>query len=315
MNEKFEWLPTYSAPDIAPVEIYEGSIFSNGEQIINIKNWGVIHPGWGKTSGTAVIGDREKPIPDSIHITWLSAAENIFYTINTPLPVTVLEKLFKEGVVSIYNKEKTTYTELIIGFAPGGFVVVWLAGEKEQVAIATYMATPVTIPLEKVDEGDLYMFAANYTAQIMENITAAQQALLKTINLKTNYWQQYHKKQRWQPVFELPGKEIIEDITITCFNGEKEAHIDTELKNIIAAERALPKEMVVRWHEASGKGFGAEITIDETEIKEAFNKLGGTGNIILLLRISGNQISLVLKNNTHQYPLSKAVAEVYRVTK
>jgi hypothetical protein len=243
-------------------------------------------------------------------------AENKLYTINAKLPVPLLQKLFHEGFISIYNKEKTTYDELIIGFAPGGFVAVWLAGEKEQVEIATYTATPVTIPLEKVSEDDLYMFAANYTTKIMERLTPEQQAHLKTINLEDNYWQQYHSKQNWKPLFELPGKETIEDITIVYLNGEKEAHINAELKDIISSERALPKEMILRWHEANGNGYGAEIAFDEPETKEAFNKLsGGAGGKSLVLRISGNKVSFVLRNDTQQYPLSKVVAGVYRVTK
>jgi hypothetical protein len=314
---KYEWLPTYSAPEVAPVEIYEGALLQNGKSIVKIKNWGVFSPGWGKTSGTAVVGDTKKPLPDSLNITWLSLVENAFYTINTPLPKDKMEELFKKGFLSIYSNKLRTYDELVVGFAPKGFVVVWLVGEKEQVEIGTFKATKTAIPLEKVSPADLYMFAADYSKKSLADLPRKVQEDIKTIDLEANQWEKFHKKYVWRSQFNIASDSAISDVIITYVNGEKEAHLQSELKDISAASRALPIAYLIRWKNKDSKYFGADIVLNDKEINEVFGGLSGSNNTNAVMNISvaEDKILLIFHNASSLQAITKSVLGIYPISK
>ncbi len=316
MDYKFKWLPTYSAPKIAPIEIYRGYIFNKEEPIVKIKNWGVINPGWGNTSGTAVIGSDEKLIPDSIDITWLSLSENVFYNIKTALPNDRILSLFKKGFISIYDKKERTYDEVIIGFAPKGFVSVWLSGEKEQVEIGTYLGQPIEIPIETVAPSDLYMFTDDYSKRNIADLSQEIQDQIKVLNLQTTRWEKFHKKNNWRTQFVTPNNATIMDVIISYYNGEKEAYLESELKDIIVIPRALPQKYMVRWQNKASNSFGADIILNEKEINEAFNSMidSNQSNIMMVLTILEDKVFLNLQNDSLKYPLLKSKIDIYKIT-
>jgi hypothetical protein len=317
MEDKFKWLPTYSAPKIAPVEIYEGYIYNKDEPIIKIKNWGIINPGWGNSSGTAVIGSEEKLIPDSLDITWLSLSENIFYNVKNVLPKEKMLTLFKEGFISIYDKKEHTYNEVIIGFAPKGFISVWLSGEKEQIEIANFKGSAISIPLEKVKPADLYMFTDDYAKKNIADLPKEIQAQIKVINIDSNQWEQFHKKYTWHTQFNIPKNTSIADVIISYINGEKEAHLQNELKEVKPQPRALPKAYLIRWENKELNSFGADIILNEKEIHEAFNSILNVSgeNIVMVITILEDKVFLNLQNDNFKYPLVKSKIDIYPISR
>jgi Protein of unknown function (DUF2931) len=318
---KYEWLPTYSAPEVAPVEIYEGALLQNSKTIVKIKNWGVFNPGWGKTSGTAVVGDAKKPLPDSLNITWLSMVENAFYTINTPLPKDKIEELFKKGFLSIYSNKPRTYDELVVGFAPKGFVVVWLVGEKEQVEIGTFKASKIAIPLEKVSPADAYMFAADYAKKSLADLPRKIQEDIKSIDLEANQWEKFHKKYVWRSQFNIASDSALSDVIITYVNGEKEAYLQSELKDMSAVPkgipRALPKAYLIRWKNKDSKHFGTDIVLNDKEINEVFGGLSGSSNTnaVMNISVSNDKIFLTFHHANSLQAITKSALGIYSITK
>jgi Protein of unknown function (DUF2931) len=317
MEKKYQWLPTYSAPKVAPIEIYKGTLLNKDQPLIKIKNWGIINPGWGNSSGTAVIGSEEKLIPDSLDITWLSLSENVFYTINTALPKEKMEHLFEKGFISIYNNKLRTYDELIVGFAPKGFVSIWLSGEKEQVEIATFKGVPITIPLEKVASTDLYMFTDDYAKKNIADLPQEIQDQIKTTNLEINQWETFHKKNNWRTQFITPNNTIVSDAIISYCNGEKEAYIQSELKDIATMPRSLPQKYMIRWKNKELENFGADVALNVKEINIAFDSILNSGqhNIVMGVSIIDDKIFLNLQNDSFKYPIIKSIIDIYSIAK
>ncbi|PZQ87306.1 MAG: hypothetical protein DI548_06030, partial [Flavobacterium johnsoniae] len=84
-------------------------------------------------------------------------AENIFYDIDTEIDHDKMVKLFKEGYEENnkkWGRRKENYRTIIVGFAPGGVAVIWLAGAGKQVEIGRYQAEKITIPQEEIDKLD-----------------------------------------------------------------------------------------------------------------------------------------------------------------
>ena len=138
MEQKFEYEANTAAPLGYPIEVYKGG-FINTDNGSFVSLWGGITTGkhsWGTATGGGW-GHSEQTIPNRLHVIWFSYAESCFYEVDTEIDKLKMLALFREGydwMSANGNIRHKVYDEIIAGFAPGGVVVIWVAGRDRQVS-------------------------------------------------------------------------------------------------------------------------------------------------------------------------------------
>ena len=139
--KKFEWRPTANAPKYYPSEIISGNFYMDDDSSIYIPKGHTLMTGWGKTGAAHAVGEDFKGVPYKFDIKWVSYLEEKFYGGTFELPKEKITQLFEEGFINSLNKEDT-YSKIVLGLAPGGFISVWLRGGSAK-EIITYQASEI----------------------------------------------------------------------------------------------------------------------------------------------------------------------------
>ncbi|OEK09428.1 hypothetical protein A8C32_11970 [Flavivirga aquatica] len=137
-ERKYDWSPSECAP-----QHYPAKILTNNFQYKNGGGVGTLGRvaggmGWGRVGAGYAVGERLKPVPDSLFVNWFSITEGKFYKGKFKLSNKVLEKNLKAG------KSSYVYT----CFAPHGRVVVYVAGKHGRAPIDRFRAiedTSITV--------------------------------------------------------------------------------------------------------------------------------------------------------------------------
>lgn len=277
--EKFYWQENINSPLGYPVEVYKGGLESPSASYVSLSigpdtgNWGEL--GSGMSTGI-------KPVPNRLNLTWISYAENVFYDIDTLIDYEKMVKLFKEGYQEEnkkWGRRKAEYDVILVGFAPGGVVVVWLAGAGKQVEIGRYQATPIKIPQEEIDKldgHDKLLFDEATTKRIMARESFVPLEVQKANAGKPipfGLWDTYRKKYNWSIDFVAGEKGTISSVRYVLFNGERDALLPENFKEENFKERAIPKEFGLSWRDESGQLYGGFIQFSEAEIFKAFETI------------------------------------------
>lgn len=99
--DKFDWQASESAPRYYPMRILAGSLsYHDGSGSLYIPDGSDIDKGWGLGISSHVTGERLKPLPNRLGISFFSYTENQFYQGKFDLPYDKILKLFQEGYYS-----------------------------------------------------------------------------------------------------------------------------------------------------------------------------------------------------------------------
>ena len=306
MEEKFEWLPSESAPKLYPMNIYNGHLFFEDGNSVYIPCSALAHSGWGNIGSTHVVGDDFKPVPVRLEVTWASFVENKFYTGSWALPKEKMTKLFKEGVVNYKTKKKSRYSRIKVGLAPGGVAVVWMYGEGNQVEIGRYQAkeTQVSmkdfVPNNPTISQEEYMDMSVRCPEAIENIKQKG-------GIEFGLWDTYRKKYNWRTNIDIPNYTF-ENSSMEMFNGEREDLFDEALLKNEFKERAIPDYLSFIITNPKGKHYVFEFkNIDETEIFNLFKQVDATKPIEIVLKMNEDLSNrrLVLKQEDKEFPITK----------
>jgi Protein of unknown function (DUF2931). len=313
-NKKFDWSHTLSAPENYPMEIYRGKLQGQTEKDYSATFglWGVANEGWGKVSGSVVVGPDTKAIPDSLLITWLSFREKKFYTGKFKLPREKIIELFEQGFYDYSTKQKDTYKKIIVGLAPGGVVVVWLLGGQVSTEVAKFQGEETIIDRSTVtNPDDLYMLGDGYVDFTLNDLE------IKKDPIPFGLWDTYREKYSWRPVMILPEGNELAIEWITLFNGEKEKNFKEHPDFGNYKKRALPSYMLFNWYAADGRKYGVDVFFDEAEIFDAFKQIYKTNKeldaeLIFELNDSKTAFTISLRSKTELIELHKVKAKIYK---
>lgn len=145
--EEFHWRETISCPLGYPIDVHDGALILPGGGSVGLY-LGTHNGPWGSTGRS--MSNGLKPLPKKIDVVWLSYAEDAFYEIDEDIDYDKIRALFKEGYRDSNTKKNRTYTTIVIGFAPGGVVVVWLNGPGKQVEVGRYQGKKTIVPTEEI---------------------------------------------------------------------------------------------------------------------------------------------------------------------
>ena len=144
MNLNIDYASGVCAPKLYPVEVYRGDFYTEDDWV-PIPNGGIVEAGWGDNGMNM---SRGSIIPTGFKITYFSYMENKFYSGDFKLPHDVIEKLFREGMISYPSMVKVSFRAMIVGMAPSGMLVVWMKGDTKQIEIGRFQATETTMNWE-----------------------------------------------------------------------------------------------------------------------------------------------------------------------
>ncbi|OEK09431.1 hypothetical protein A8C32_11985 [Flavivirga aquatica] len=128
-ERKYRWGPSECAP-----QHYPAKILTNNFQYKNGGGVGTLQVtaggnGWGYTGASYAVGERLKPVPDSLFVNWFSITEGKFYKGKFKLTSKKIEEALKKGQIRVYTC-----------FAPHGRVVVYVAGKHGRAPIDRFRA-------------------------------------------------------------------------------------------------------------------------------------------------------------------------------
>ena len=265
---KFEWDATESAPEHYPMEIIKGTFIFKGEthRGLYIPSGGTLVDGWANPVSSHVTGDKYKPLPDKLDITFFSYSEKQFYHGRFDLPYDKILALFKKIVES--SGEHEPFGRIMVGIAPGGGVAVRviLSGEiykevyfGEADKINLDPSSAFGLPFKDKAQSD------EYIKEGLEEVLEPEELEdLKKNGIPFGLWSRYRHKYTWEPV--LSNEYNMTYIDLDYLNGER------DLKKGMAL-RTAPKELTFKTI-IQGEENIFIIKFDEFEIMDAFEKLG-----------------------------------------
>ncbi|AFL97905.1 DUF2931 family protein [Ornithobacterium rhinotracheale] len=320
-----------AAPLGYPVEVYRGG-FETKEGYFRSLVSGITtgKHGWGYGGGG--MSSYMAPIPDHLHTIWFSYAESCFYEVDTEIDKAKMLALFREGYDWLDANGKIrpdNYNEIIAGFAPGGVVVVWVAGATQQVEIGRYQGRKIVIPQEEIDalpQEDKLLFDKENQKEVMEDSSVIPQEIIdanKNKPIPYGLWDIYRKKYPWRLVFKFRGEVIKLDkksmVRIELVNGERFTlfHDNFPLKQFF--NKSIPKNLYFGWRTEDNTFYEGNCSLDETAILSAFKEIfsGNNKDITADLVISVNQantyfIVRLVGSNGKEVVIPTPEIEVYK---
>lgn len=330
----FPWEEGLNAPVGYPVHVYRGGLeLANG--FVGLSGLGITTglSGWGSDSNGMSSGI--KSLPKKINCVWLSYAEDCMYEINSEVDYDKIVQLFNQGYVSTVRKKgkiMSTYNTIMVGFAPGGVVVLWVSGAGRKTEIGRYQGKKIVVSPEEIaslDSHEKLLFDPIMRKHVMENpkiVPKELQAANKNKPIPFGLWDTYREKYSWRTAFIFPeGCKMYDDLRLEMINGEKETLLYEEFYENKFQERAIPTGLSFSWWDKSGQGYAGIIDFDEKEILNAFNtvfKINSGSNAELLftinkmstfftVKLKAENLEIILLNSTTKVFESSGVTSKY----
>ncbi|MBS1652402.1 MAG: DUF2931 family protein [Bacteroidetes bacterium] len=311
--KKYEWYPTESGPELFPICIVSAKYELTDGNIVDVPANSNIANGWGKTGRLQLIGDENKAVPRKLFALWFSYTENKFYKGEFDLNADAFEKAFTEGYIDDYTLKKDSYKFIITGFAPSGYVAIWLSGGQSTKEIAFLKAKETNYDWAKFSQRD-DVSRKEYINGVLNNILDSNQ--LKIALNPLNWLGKYDKDYR--EVYSLNITNTIEkqcnSVYINYFDGAREFHVQPPLSTNQDFHQTIPKQITWKWKTNSGKKIFSEITFDENEIITAFksiHKKYPTEQITLTTEITPATyaVSVVLNTKYSSYTFKSCIIQ------
>ena len=275
---KFHWLATESAPKNYPMRIINGTFYYHNEKGgLYVPTAAAINPHWGTGRSTHVVGEDLKPLPDRLDIRFFSFTENKLYQGSFDLPYEKILALFKEGVAR--DKESPIFNRMMVGVAPGGAVAVWVRGRGETREVFFGQAEPYEAEIRTLLDGEITDRAA-YARSYLEDLPPETLAEIDKNGVPFGLWEKYRTPYKWSPIFKTERK-MSTYISYAFFNGESYGVGYPFGKGVAVNDRPLPLLISFGCYiEGTEKQYFFTVRFDEKELYAAFDKLGGTEELV-----------------------------------
>lgn len=311
--EIYEWKDATSCPYGFPVDIYKG-----GLQNLNTGSYTSLNAGttigngyWGEASYG--MGSGVKSLPDHLNVVFLSYAEEKFYQIDEALDYEKIREYFRKGYdTKITNGtgdiRHVNYDTIIVGFAPGGVCVIWIAGPGAQIEVGRFQGKEVVIPkeeIENLDSHDHLLFEHEYREKLMKNPHIVPLDI-QGIEIPYDLWDSYRKKYNWKPVFDLPDGSVLDEKAEVIFfmiNGEKKSVFSEKFPMKDFVKKAILKRIVFSYKDKEGKEYGALADINEESAFSGFKEVFGehpenvTADLEIKVNLANTFFTIMLKGS------------------
>jgi len=307
MIVKYEWLPTSSAPELYPTNIYSGSFLLEDGKSVYIPTSGINHNGWGNSGSLHSQGEDFKALPVKLSITWASFLENKFYTGSWDMPIDKIKKLFEKGTIDWRGDgtHPSNYSLITVGCAPGGIVVVWVYGNDQQIEVARFQAKETQVAMKNVVPANPNLTLKEYF-DVSKSVPQAYENL-KRHGIQYDIWDIYRKKYNWRSRIEIPNHSF-ERIRMDMYNGELETLFNGVDRQNDFKPRAIPRLLSFALKNSKGLIYIFQVEyFDEKEIFNLFEQVDATKPIEIVLRMNEDLSNrrLVFKQEEKEFTIRK----------
>ncbi|WP_313264220.1 DUF2931 family protein [Sphingobacterium sp.] len=282
---RYKWYCAMSNPSAYPVQLYKGRFvfpkdndyeftFSEG----NLVNYNAV---WGQAGGGSY--EQVMSLPKALDITWYSFVEDTFYRMNGPVDYNKIRALFgasyaEKGATNTIDEH---YNKIILGFAPGGVLVIWAAGTgRRQIEIGRYQAEKVTINAgdqSKPHEEYGNIFNQEWREHVLSDTSIIPSDIRRAIADKPipyGYWDKLRVRYLVQPKFVLSSDIKAFDADFEFYNAERVV-FDESLRYMDMESRGIPKDIYVKWYDQHNNRCAARFIFDEDETFQNFASFFG----------------------------------------
>ncbi len=301
------WNPALAAHKEFPVQLIEGAYIYGDDKRRELRAGSVISEGWGVTSGIAVMGPSSAPMPNTLDVTYLSYAEDRFYSGRVPLPQSKLAELFKGGFSHQGTGAQGSYKWLIAGLGGGGQGTIWVSGDQHVHAVMDFQLD------EQDTDWDSVM--SSFAQSRPDFVSAALEAFeaKPVLDGAAARFQRLSQRYTWTP--EIISAGPVGEAKVAYFNGEQE--IFNFMRPITFRDAlAAPKMLFLTWATEAGEGYGAEVFFDEVETLSAFEAVGSDtqGRMRLEVRISklNRALHFIVRDNARLIQLENVKVSTFR---
>lgn len=322
---EFKWVENLNCPTGYPIAVYRGGLEGNVGFVSLSDRLSTGLRGWG-ASGNG-LSHGLKPLPSRINCIWLSYAEDCMYSIDSDIDYERLVKLFKEGYPDSnrkFGKRQTTFDTVLVGFAPGGVVVIWAMGAGRTVEIGRYKGEKYTVPqaeIDKLDNHERLLFDDTDRKNILLNTKIIPLEVREANEGKPipyGLWDTYRIRYDWRPTYVVreEGGEFV-DVGIGYFNGEAENLIDDEFIENKYKKRAIPTGVGLSWRDKNKQRYGGYMRFDEQEIFAAFQEIykedkEGQAELQISVNHTNDIVTALLKQGDKEIRLPKTKVNTFK---
>lgn len=308
-----EWLATECAPEDAPAYVVDGLLTHPGGAA-ELPARRIAANGWGRRGSTRLVGALRKPAPDGLQLTWFSYCEDRAYQGRFVLPQARIDALMAKGVVAGPQRQRKPWDRVVVGMAPGGAVAVWLAAGATTFEVATFRATPVNLPWERVLDNPAIPRAQHVRA-VLASAAPVVSALARAEMadpIKTSL--RRHTPWHWAPA--VARHVDATRLVVRGWNGEFEPFlVDGAFPP--RTRRASPRELQFDWTDRARARRSARVSVDEDEVYRAFARLAGpAGSLPITLHLEpeaeDRELAVVLRSRHGTLRLREGLTQVFR---
>lgn len=349
-HKKYHWQSEVKVPSGYPVSVLGGSFYAKGPKGKSmfevIGGMGVTEeheatfPHWyigGGSSGFSSTS-KAKLLPQEILISWLSYAEGCEYQLpSTAVDCEKIKALFEEGFMypNFLSSPplRDGYDAIQVGLAPGGVVILWVAGMGRAVEVGRYQAerTDVDFDDEDASRERVVYYRKIWRDRVLER-TQPKEKGVSRLPIPYGIWDKYRSRYRWKAVLRTQDShKYIRSILCEYYNGEEETlfgertwredqitkyHIPPHLQYDYLTDRAIPHEMGLSWYGEDNTRYAVALTFDETEVLDAFSKAFAgqedcSGELIIEVNSSKTNADIFLVVGEREIRLTNTYLEVY----
>ncbi|MDR2237058.1 MAG: DUF2931 family protein [Chryseobacterium sp.] len=273
----FPYSVTFSTATGYASEVHEGYLADDKRKLIcGVPKSGTEDGPW-QYDGTPG-GQGGDIAPSYLSLTYASYAEKKFYHVEGDLPKEKILAAFRKGFKIKGNEAENgevpwvdgTYDQITIGAAPGGVVVVWLAGNHHRTEICRLQAKEIFVnkdefrPNPKPDENQTQFFDTKFNIYVPDSLKTSIEKNGIPYGLWDKYREKYNYRFRLHPYDE---KDTFDQIYRINYNGESEYLIGAKAAEVYKSD-AIPYNVTFMMQK-----YNAEIEFNDTELMNTFKNL------------------------------------------
>ena len=352
--KKYHWQAEVKVTAGYPVSIPGGAFHAEGsrgeeDMIEEIGTGGIgvteehetSFPHWNTGNGSPGFSSSSKAKlpPQNITLTWLSYVEGCEYELKeTGVDRERIVTLFEEGFMYPgtlgSSPQREGYDAIQIGLAPGGIVILWVAGPGRAVEIGRYQAERTDV--EFVPKDSLNDRSVIYSSIWRDNVLKRTEPggdNVSRLPIPCGIWDKYRVRYHWKAALKTKDRhKHIRSILYEYYNGAEETlfgkrtrrenqiekyRIPPYLQYDYLTGRAVPHKMVISRYGEDDVRYGVASIFDETEIFDAFSEAFSgrqdiSGELIVELCGSASEVDIFLIAGERQIRLGKTEVEVYK---
>ncbi|MCX2454216.1 DUF2931 family protein [Pedobacter sp. PLR] len=279
---RYEWHGAMSNPTAYPVQLYKGTFtFPKGEKNDftfsegNTVNYGAK---WGADG--AETRKQTSLMPNALDITWYSFVEDAFYRLNSPIDHDKLRTLFSKSYLDVRSRGnfEEHFDSIIMGFAPGGVMVVWAGSSgRRQIEIGSYQGEKVIIAkqvsnTEQLAYGDLFNSAWRKKVLTDTMIVPSKiQKLTKNKPIPYGYWDKLRTSYNWRPTFVVSPEIKIFAADFSFYNAERFVFFEESLQKNVYEKRGVPENVYIKWYDKNGHRCAVDFEFNEEKTFKKFD--------------------------------------------